>query len=417
MESSMPEFHLFNIEEVAAETDSKLRDFFVKKTFRIFPRFIFCLSPGDCAVFPEKLDPEFSSYAMAVLNLSPSEEALFFLNKKSSPYFLCDSILSDHLICANIKKLAKKGLRLSAFIDTPKSIRLAGELGLCCAPARESGAISGQALSANDKGFFKKMCFETGVPAIAGYEVESMAAAQKAVKNLGTGGKVFLKKTLYGGGMGNLSGSAGDLLEMLPSFYTGGRLLVEPYIEAESVFGTLCEILPDRISYIGCDIQSFRSGSWNGFDFPGCLGRDASFLKENSLKLAKSLADRGISGIANFDWLKEKGTGRIFALEVNLRNNGFYFMHSFANRYFSNTDSLLISYREGLKSREKSFSNFRKKLSSRLLERGLNLIYKPGEREGIVVVSWRGGEFSIACFSRSAGKLEDMKRFIDTEVL
>ncbi|GAB4033712.1 MAG: hypothetical protein Fur0012_13600 [Elusimicrobiota bacterium] len=413
----MREFHLFNIEEVAAETDSKLRDCFVKKTFRIFPRFLFCLSRGDCAVFPEKLDSEFSSYAFSTMGLSVNKESLFFLEKKSSPYFLCDSILLDDKISSTLKKMASRGLKLSAFIDTPKSIRLARELGISLTSERASGALSGRVLSANDKALFKKMCFEIGVPAIEGYEVESMAAAQKALKNLGSAGKVFLKKTLYGGGMDNLFGSAGDLLELLPSFYTGGRLLVEPYIEAESVFGTICEILPDKISYLGCDLQNFRSGSWNGFDFPGCSGGDAVFLKENSLKLARRLAADGVFGIANFDWLKEKGSGRIFALEVNLRNNGFYFLHSFANRYFPNTESLLISYREGLKSREKTFSAFRKKLSDRLEACRLHLIDKPGEKEGMLIVSWRGGEFAIASFSESLKRFEEMKKFIDREAL
>ncbi|NLI09524.1 MAG: hypothetical protein GX447_02055 [Elusimicrobia bacterium] len=407
----MPEFHLFNIEETAAETDEKLRANFIKKTEKIFPRFLFCLSPGDKAVFTKKISPSFYDYAARVLGISTDEKPLIFISKKSRPYYLCDSLICDEKAFLKTKKAAKEGFSLSVFIETPKTARVAKEAGFKKISGGKGLHFSREALLANDKSYFKKLCSKNGVPYIKGYTVSSMAAAERAIKTFPSYKKIFLKKTLYGGGMGNMFGRPLELIDRLENFYNKGTLIIEPFLEPSQIIGTLCEISREKSVYIGCDRQKSKNGKWSGFDYEISANRDEKFLKEKSVLLSEKLRKLGFRGIANFDWLKEKKTGKIYALEANLRNNGFYFLFSFAKRYFKEKTN--ISYREGLKTGSSGFKSFSAALEKKLKKWGFGLIKKPGEKDGFLIVCFSHGEASLACFSASKKKFKKMKSFLE----
>ncbi|MEW5950556.1 MAG: hypothetical protein AB1637_01535 [Elusimicrobiota bacterium] len=407
----MPEFHLFNIEETAAETDEKLRESFIKKTDKIFPRFLFCLSPKDKAVFPKKPSLLFYNYAARILGISPDEKPLIFISKKSRPYYLCDSLIEDRKAFLKTKTAAEEGFSLSVFIETPKTARVAKEAGFKKISGGKGLHFSREALLANDKAYFKELCSKSGVPYIKGYAVSSMAAAESALKTFPSHKKIFIKKTLYGGGMGNLCGSPSELIGKLKDFYNKGTLIIEPFLEADEVMGTLCEISKEKSIYIGCDRQRSKNGKWSGFDYEISSHRDEEFLKEKSLVLSEKLRKLGFRGIANFDWLKEKKAGKIYALEANLRNNGFYFLFSFAKRYFGKKTN--ISYREGLKTGSSDFKSFSFALEKKIKKAGFKLIKKPGEKEGFLIVCFGQGEASLACFSVSQKKFKKMKYFLE----
>jgi len=242
-----------------------------------------------------------------------------------------------------------------------------------------------------------------------------MTAAEKAIKDLSIKyEKIFIKKTYYGGGLGNLYGNSSFILEKLKNFYNNGKILIEPFLNIEKTYGSLCEIREEKIHFLGIDIQISENGKWKGFDFPAKSKKDITFIKNKSLILANFLKRKGIYGIANFDWLKEKKTGKIYALECNLRNNGFYFILDFARRYFNDLKELNIIYREQLKSKHKNFFYLKKNLKEKLEKEGVNLIENPGEKEGFIIISYQNnGEFSISFFYRNTKKILKIKKLME----
>ncbi len=408
----MPELHIFNIDETAQERNENLKKLFVKKTLKIFPRFLFCLLPRDKAVFPFEPDRDFLKYACGITGADIRDNPLLYVDYPAAGLPMCDAVLGDKKLVDKLKELAGRGFSVSFFMRTAKAAKLAFKCGFSKSLCKESSLS--RALSANDKASFKELCSKAGVPFIEGFTAGSFKEAVKVIVKLPQSERFFLKKTVYGGGIGNICGYPGELLKKLPEFYSGGRLVIEPCLDAENVYGTLCRVSAEKSAYLAADRQKIRAGGWSGFDCGTGEIEEEGSLRSNSLKLAEKLRRLGFEGIANFDWLKEKNSGRLYAIEANLRNNGFYFLYSFALRYFE-TRKIHISYREGIKTSHKNFRLLKENLKNKLEKNGFKLIESGGYKNGFMIVSFSKGEFSLACFSSSKSEAGEMRLFMEEE--
>lgn len=397
----MPRLWAPNIEEVLPENDVNYKSVFVPKTLEIFPRYLLCLSPGDRILSPRPLPEGFCAYIARVSGLGPVTSWLMEVKGGSDPYSLAESTLADTDVMRQLKVMGRSGgWTLEPFIESPRILRLSRETGIPTDKTRPDLVLNGTVTRFNDKGYFKDFAKRLGVATVPGYIADSMPALEKAI-GLTTGGhegRAMLRKTLYGGGLGNLSGTPGSLLEEIQIWYNGGRVLIEPFLPPHSVAGSLAAVTADGVRFRGVDLQTFADGKWTGFDFPHPDAALARRIEELTLRLAEAAAAEGARGYLNFDWACSGGEP--LSLECNMRNNGFAYVLDFAAGYFGGPR--LIRYREGVKTRAADTRDLVEALSSVTAGGRPLLIAERGQDEGAVIMTPPlRGACSIAIFGKT----------------
>lgn len=397
----MPRLWAPNIEEVLPENDINYKSVFVPKALEIFPRFLLCLSPGDRLLSPRTLPEGFCSYIARVSGLGPTPAWLIKAAGRSDPYSLAESALSDPAAMRRLREMGESGgWKLESFIESPRTLRLSRETGIPTDKTRPDLILNGTVTRFNDKGYFKDFAGKLGIATVPGYLADSMPALEKAVSVMTGGheGRVMLRKTLYGGGLGNLSGTPGFLLERIKTWYNGGRILIEPFLPPHSVAGSLAAVTPTNVEFRGVDLQTFADGKWTGFDFPHPDADLSGRIEELTLRLAEAAAGEGARGYLNFDWACRPG--ETLSLECNMRNNGFAYVLDFAARYFGGPR--LIRYREGVKTRAADTRDLVKALASVTAGGRPLLIAERGQQEGVVIMTPPlRGACSIAIFGKT----------------
>ena len=334
----MPKLWLPNIEEVLPENDINYSPVFVPKTLEILPRFLLCLERGDAIITPKTVDPDFTAYIAGLSGLGRPSSWLLGTSGRSDPYSLVETALSDRTLMARLRAMGSKGgWTLEPFIESPRAVRLSRQTGIPTDKTHPSLVFNGVITKLNDKGHFKDLARDLGVRTPGGYLAESMPALEKAIELVSkqNNDRVMLRKTLYGGGLGNMAGSRAELISKIYVWYNGGRILIEPFLDITSVAGSLACITNEGVEFAGVDAQTFRDGKWTGFDFPHNDGTASAEIKRLTLLIAWAVREKGARGHINIDWAITSGEpDRPFALECNFRNNGFAYVLDFARRHF-----------------------------------------------------------------------------------
>lgn len=414
----MPRLWVANAEEALPEDDILYAKYFATKTMRIFPRFLLCLKPGDCLVVPTPVQPDFTAYVCGLLRLGPPERATLLLRKLAKPYTMVDSILGDPAALKAIRaRTAGKGWTIEPFIETPRIVRLARETGIPTDMTHPELVWNGMISVLNDKASFKKLAGTLNIPTVPGCEADSMPALEKAIKLMSMAyPRLMLRKVKYAGGAGNKPGTGQELLGLIPEWYNGGKILIEPFLDIASVAGSLAYLGQDGAKFIGIDKQVIRDGGWSGFDFPYPPGPGAERIRHYTERLADAVQASGARGYLNLDWAFKAGSPESpLALECNFRSNGFAYITEFAEKYFGEGwEAMQIACRESVQTGAADTAELLKRLSA-LKARGRPLlISQPGAREGAVVTAPPfSRSFSIAVFSKDKGYTAEALRMIE----
>lgn len=414
----MPRLWVANAEEALPEDDLLYAKYFATKTMRIFPRFLLCLRPGDCLVTPAPVPADFAAYVSRLLRLGPPEKISLTLKRLSKPYSMTDSILEDPGALRDIRaRTSGGGWTMEPFIETPRVMRLARELGIPTDLTHPELVWNGVISDLNDKAAFKGLAGSLDIPAVPGCEADSMPALEKAVKLMGGAyPRLMLRKVKYAGGAGNRAGTAAELLRCIRDWYNGGKILIEPFLDIEAVAGSLAYLGPDGPKFIGIDRQVIKDGGWSGFDFPYPAGQGARRIKRHTERLARKVYASGARGYLNLDWAFKAGSPESpLALECNFRSNGFAYITEFAAKYFGGGwEKMHISCRESVKTSAADAAGLLRRLAGLKCGGGKLLIDGPGRAEGAVVTAPPfAGSFSAAVFSSDKDYTEKALRLIE----
>lgn len=399
----MPRLWVANAEEALPEDDVFYDKNFATKTMRIFPRFLLCLRPGDCLVVPTPIQQDFAAYISGLLGLGAPERITLRIGRLSSPYSMVDSILEDPDAMRAMKARAGGGWTIEPFIETPRIVRLSRETGIPTEMTHPELVWNGMISVLNDKGSFKKLAATLNVPTVPGCEADSMPALEKGIKLMGEAyPEVMLRKVKYAGGAGNAHGSGPELLKLIPGWYSGGKVLIEPFLDIAAVAGSLAYLGPDEAKFIGIDKQVIKNGGWTGFDFPYPPGDGYRRIRDYTVKLADAVRSSGARGYLNIDWaFKTSAPDSPVALECNFRSNGFAYITEFAGKYFGERwDGMHISCRESVRTSCADTAALIKRFAGLRVDGRPLLITGPGAAEGAVITAPPfSRSFSAAVFS------------------
>lgn len=400
----MPRLWVANAEEALPEDDPFYAHNVATKTMRIFPRFMLCLRPGDCLVLPTQVPDDFADYIIHLLQLQPKSQCLFRFNHLSEPYTMADSILECDETLNALKKKTENGIwKIEPFIETPRIVRLARALGLTTQLTHMELVWHGMINVLNDKGSFKKLAATLNIPTVPGLEASSLPELKNAIKaSAAKYNEIMLRKVKYAGGAGNKHGNAAELLKDISSWYSGGKVLIEPFLNLNSVAGSLAYLDADSASFIGTDKQVFKNGGWTGFAYPYPEEKGRMHVQEYTERLAEAMQLSGARGYLNLDWAftKEDPCSPI-ALECNFRSNGFGYVTEFAEKYFGPSwRNMSIACREAIETKETATAALISQFKGRKINGRPLLITEPGASEGAVITAppFEGG-FSATVFS------------------
>lgn len=397
----MPKIILPNLEENCPEDDPHYEDVFVPKIQSLAPRYLAYLEDDDIFISPSAIPENFLQYVSRLYGRTLGRDRIIEITAHSRPYSLIDSMCEDARLIDRLSRLARQGTwELDACLETPKLQELAGIVRMPASKSTPEAIATGVILRLNDKIFFRQLAQRLGIPVVPGYVAENLEAIGRLVRIVGRENqdRIMLKKPLYGGGLGNLPGTSAQLGARLPEWYPGGNILVEHYLDFRCVIGSLVKIDMQGIRYLGTNVQLIEDGKWVGFRYPFSLEGITDHIKEMCLAFARAVESMGARGDVNVDWAVETGPGgkdRLYALECNLRFNGFGSILDCGYKYFKSYGKHVL-YRE----------NFPKEGDFLLHP---VVIDRPGREEGaILVMPPRDRHWAVAVFADSGPALEQL---------
>ncbi|MGM9998967.1 MAG: hypothetical protein ACI38Q_06200 [Candidatus Bruticola sp.] len=402
----MPRLFLPNAENVMPQSESGFTDFFRHKTLKVFPRFICSLNPGDILVTPTDIDYDFQKYLCSLLGLGTPEKTIIKI-KMAPSCLLTDSLKADSQALAVIKERCQIGhWEIEPYIQTESILELGHELGLPVRGTNKQNIALGLIDNLNSKDFCKALATGAGCrvpPGLCADSAESLAwainkvAAELFPDSTNSEPELMLRKVKSAGGAGNLSGTPQYLQAQIKHWYGGGRVLVEPFLNFETVCGSLSLIDNEGSHFVGLDSQVFEpTGGWCGFDYPAVLPESSgddirSRLLSDIDRLSKAISAAGARGYLNMDWgLVRSQSGELMPvfLECNFRHNGLGYVLEAAKRICGdNWQSLYISSREALNTSIDSTNRLLDRLDSLNCEGEPLLLHKQGKGCGLIVTS------------------------------
>jgi hypothetical protein len=410
----MPKVWLVNVEEVASADDAQYDAYFAPETADYGARFLFSLEEEDLLVSPVPVPDEFVLYVGRVRDWRVGRQPIVPLAKRSRPYSLADSIMEDESLLEALAGLgARGGWVLEAYLDSPRIVALSDEIGIPTDKTHPDFVLNGTILKLNDKSALRSLAGRLDIPTVPGYLASDrdgiLAAMDKVARE--NHGRIYLKKALYGGGFGNLSGTRDELRRRLDSWYNQGEVVVEHALDFASVAGSLMTLGHDSVRFWGVDEQRFDGGHWGGFDFPHPDREVSSELCAMSLRIANAVHRQKARGDLNLDWglLREGGRLRPMLLECNFRHNGLGQVLRFAQCYFgAKAQETRVQYFTGLRLRERFWGTgaVLRALSRASCGGEPLLIDGPGRRRGAVLMTPpRSGACALAVFGDSSDYL------------
>ncbi len=402
----MPKLFLPNAENVIPSSEGGFTDFFQHKTLKVFPRFLCSLNPGDVLVTPTQIEPSFQRYICSLLNLGSPEQTVINV-KMAESCLLTDAIRADNIARQAIKERCQgEGWFVEPYIQTEPIMELSRQLELPVKGTDPKYLALGLIDNLNSKDFCKALAIGAGCQVPPGMCADSLTAlentidtvsAQLSEQNGQNQPRLMLRKIQSAGGAGNLAGTAAELKAAISDWYGGSRVLVEHFINFETVCGSLNLIDDQGCHFVGLDSQVFDNrGGWCGFDYPAnVVGPEAdealSKLLADIDRLGRSVYLAGARGYLNMDWgLTRNAQGRLepVFLECNFRHNGFGYVIDVARHFFgAHWSSLHISSRESLPTTAANTDELLTKLSSLTYEGEPLLLHKTKGRRGLVITS------------------------------
>lgn len=411
----MPRIWLINVEEVASADDALYDSHFAPEAADYGARFLFSLEDEDLLVSPVRVPDEFVLYVGRVRDWRVGRQPILPLGKRSRPYSLAGSILEDERLLETLAGLgARGGWTLEAYLDSSRVVDLSEETGIPTDKTRPDFVLNGTILKLNDKGYFRSLTRKLGIPTVPGYLAADRDGILAAMDKVAAENRdrIYLRKTLYGGGLGNLAGGRDELRRRLPSWYNQGEVLVEHALDFASVAGTLMTLGHDSVRFWGVDEQRFDGHHWGGFDFPHPDREASSELCALSLRIANAVHGQKARGDLNLDWglLREGGRLRPMLLECNFRHNGLGQVLRFMESYFgARAPETGVRYFTGLRLRDRAWDTAAvlRALARTSCGGEPLLIDGPGRRRGaVLMMPPRGGSCALALFGDSSGWLE-----------
>ena len=324
----MPRIWLINLEEVLAQRPSR------EHLCQQFCRYMHLVKPGDLFIRSLDVPSVYMDYLLALRELPPASEWLLKVDFHI-PYSICDCIQRDRKLMDTLFQLGKSGeYVLEAYIDSPAVVQLSQKTGIPYAGSKE-----GLTIKLNNKKYFREMSGELGIEVAPGFSAGNLEEVESAVKKicLNSHSRAIIKKSVSGGGFGNLAGGREELLSHLPDLIDGGEYVVERLLDLEHTVGSLSLIGDDDYTFEGLDCQMIQDFSWRGCSYPfehNGVGRE---IEASCRKYADLIYELGGRGILNIDWGLERqkdGKLKVFALEINFRHNGFNFIMQAARDCF-----------------------------------------------------------------------------------
>lgn len=402
----MPKLFLPNAENVIPSSEGGFSEFFHHKTLRVFPRFLCSLNPGDILVTPTQIEPSFQRYICALLDLGAPEQTVINV-KMAESCLLTEAIQADEAARQAIRERCQgEGWFVEPYIQTEPIVELSRQLNLPLKGTAPEYLALGLIDSLNSKDFCKALAIGAGCQVPPGMWADSLASLEQTIDSVSAQlseqyGQaqplLMLRKIQSAGGAGNLAGTAAQLKAALPHWYGGSRVLVEHFLNFETVCGSLSLVDSQGCHFVGLDSQVFdNGGSWCGFDYPAnVVGPEAeaaiSKLLANIDRLGRAVYLSGARGYLNMDWglarNSQGGLEPVF-LECNFRHNGFGYVIDIAKHFFGpRWSSLYISSREALPTTATTTDELLSKLDSLTYEGEPLLLHKTRGRRGLVITS------------------------------
>lgn|GEM_PF-1177371 len=329
-----------NGEEVTSPRRSEDEPTVLSKVRAFEARYLFYPTEDDLLISFSEPRESFMEYLTGLLGYSKPPRVLF-PRRVSSPYFLIDSVLADDDLMARLRAITAGGQwSLEPHYESRRVLLLADSLGLGFSRTRRDLVVGGLIDQCNDKEFFKRLADELDIPRVPGVCVETLEEVSAALLSSGPGSSTtswMLRKAVNAGGLGNLFGDRESLLKALPTYCTGGRILVEPFLDLSLTLGSLVRLSEEGCFFVGIDSQRIEEAGWTGFSYPYIDDRFAGTVRDYSLRIAARMHRNGARGYLNLDFgvVRNGETERsLVALESNLRHNGFSHILDLAGRYF-----------------------------------------------------------------------------------
>lgn len=401
----MPKLWLPNFEEVTLPDDPLFESTFALRAKRYASRALFLPAPGDLLLSPTLPDPAFLRY-VSELGGFPDTSWVLPVRGRVRPYSLIGALLEDARLLERLESLEKLGVRgdwiLEPYIESPRVLELSRILRIPTARSHPQRVLDGLIGNLNDKGYFKELMRELGVPTVPSIQARTLGELEAGIRRLRHHQRLMLKKTRAGGGLGNLVGEPEALLRAVPDWFHG-EVLVEPFLELSETIGSLVRIEENGPGErIWTDRQRIREGKWTGFRYPHPSREACRPIIEMSERIARRVYALGGRGDLDLDW-GVLGDGTILALEANFRHNGFGYLLRFAERLFEQERA--IAYLEDLPLGTKDFASLLPWLEERV-----PLLRTRGCESGVVVVMPPSeGEGALALFGRDAAECDRLE--------
>ncbi|MBI4859144.1 MAG: hypothetical protein HY815_02565 [Candidatus Riflebacteria bacterium] len=199
----MPRIWLGNVEEVFVPRGPGDDRILESKGSTLAPRLLLYAEPGDAFVLSCGVAPEFGRYVQEIAGLDEPPRVLF-PSRLTSPYYLVDSTLEDRRLMDELGALVAGGdWSIEPQIETQRTWHLGDALGIPGGRTPRRDVSSGLVDRLNDKGRFKELAGQVGVPVVPGRCCSDDAAIRSAIDDLAREipGDLMLRKVLSGGGL------------------------------------------------------------------------------------------------------------------------------------------------------------------------------------------------------------------------
>ena len=356
----MPKLFFPNTEEALSQLDASFTQIFMSKSRKMFARFLYGLDPGDILATPIPIELSFQKYSCQLLGLGQPTEVVLDVQLAAS-CLLGDSIHQDsHALRELRRRCQGPGWYLEPYYQSPAAYQVGDLLGLPLRVTPRRLVERDLVEAINDKDFCKGLGLGASCRVVEGLHADNLSDLSLAIERLTATledkrqGRIMLRKVKCAGGCGNMSGTASQLQERIPKWYSLGRVLVEPFLDFVEVCGSLTLLDGVGSQLLAIDRQVVRDGHWQGFDYPAVpLQNQKAFLEEiaaASQRLGRALHLAGARGLLNVDWgIKPNAQGILepILLECNFRHNGLSYVLDLGKRLFGEYWSrLFIASRE-----------------------------------------------------------------------
>lgn len=349
----MPNIWIPNIDEVGPSFDPKI-------AAEVSRKYLWFAEDGDLSIMPQTVSPHLIESIQEVRNFLLPITFKIPAGDSSTP--LLQRIFQDAKLLQYLRQLqidfSQRGdpLFLNGYMATPSLLHLSQILNIPLSPKLPTPHFIEQEYTFlfNCKKRIKDWANKLSIPTIPGRVAVSIQDGKEFIGELSQQYKsVILKKSLSGGGYGNLSGTVDKILIHWPEWFTKqitekDEVIIEPYLSFKEIIGSLALISDDQIDFKGFDLQLIDDDSWQGAFFPHpSLKVDLSDkMRIYTLQLANEIKNLGGRGPLNLDF-GLTFDGQLFLLESNFRYNGFYLLYLISSPYLKDNPSITAYYNMG----------------------------------------------------------------------